>query len=392
MNLLKELLLLTEARIASKEDVEKAIKIINSYATSENPFNDILIRVMGFTSGFVSPDTNKSEVIDVIPVLNELRSNGLVTMRGKNIYKRGDALGQLMRDHTLKGIESVIGGAPAASGRLSLEQIDRLAEFAVGEGNLGDRLSNAPNIWKSGGKRSGDVKSLIQQRIMNSDPNYESLSDGAKNLIPELAQLSNPEDSFQVLKYILQLSKSKKNYTSFVREVEQYFTNEKYVDALYGLVDIGVIDSANGNRINGNVINQIREIINFMSSDSIENISPIDKLNAFLPNFGASATSTSASLHRGVNELLKDKSFVNIVINRLTDEIYDDILDTPTNELSGVKLKVKQIADAFELTDLNEFRNKVNSLIRNRANHKGDENIAAKDEGRFNEFVRKFSI
>lgn len=395
MKLLNELINLFEAKIASKNEIEKAINIINKYTTPENPFNDILIRVMGFTSGFTKPDQNKDEAIDIIPVLDDLKRNGLVSTRGKDMYKRSDALSQLMRNHILKDMNRVIGGITNSDGRLSLEQVERLSTFVSGGSRdipLGDRLNNSINSWKSGGKHSGDVKSIVKDTIKQDDPEYKNLPESSKNMLNKLSTLSDPYNSFHVLKYILHLQKSKKGYTSFIKEIENYFTNEKYIDALYGLVDLGVIDSASGNKINNSVVSDIRNAINFLKQETVQNISLNDKLSAFLPNFSASATSSSASLHRGINELLKKPGFVDIIINRLNSEKFENILNANKEELKGVSLDIRNIADAFNISDLNEFQNKITTLVRNRVNYKGDENISAKNTGRFDEFIRKFSI
>lgn len=395
MRLIEELLILIESRIASERDVKKAISIINKFATTENPFNDILIRVMGFTSGFTKPDPDKPDIINVIPVLDALKRNGLVTMRGNGYYKRGDALGQLMRNHIISDIEKVIAGDVGRSGRLSLDQINRLSALVTGGGvddALGDRLSTTKNIWKSGGKHSGVVRSLVKKTIIESDPTYRDLSGSAKNMLDKMNNLSNPEVAFKVLKHILRLQKSKKNYTSFLFEIENYFSNETYITALYELVDIGVINAADGNKINGSAVQDIRDAIEFMKQGAIENISVNDKLSAFLPHFNASSTASSAVAHRGINEILRKPGFVDIVLKRLTDERYNSIMTTPKDELSNAAMNIRLISDMFDISDMDEFKNKVNELVSNRTDFKGDSNIAAKNEGRFAEFSRKFTI
>lgn len=381
------------------KDIGQVISIINQHATEKNSFQDILIRIMAFSNGLTRPRTDVDEEIDVIPVLNDLVARGFVKSIGKGRYKRTEPLSKLMSLQVSNKLNDVIGGAPnGGNGRLSLEQGRALRSFLLNPGDLiGDKLNASPEIWKSGGKHSGQVKDVVKKTIIETDPSYAKLDSDAKSMLNELQTLSNPYDSFRVLKYLLKLQAHKKGYGNYIDEVKNTFKDDRYLDAFHGLENIGVI---NGNRIDSNAIDAIRNVIDWLQMETVENISLNDKLSAFLPNFSASATSVSASVHRGINAIVTDSKITDIVIPRLTQGRFDEILGSDLTDLKNeakhtgrsTKYNIKLLADELGTRDVNEFKSEVLKLKSNRKDFKGEVNREAKRTGRFEEFIRQFSI
>lgn len=406
MNLIQELLneALLEADNQLIRKMKDAKSIIQSFSSAEVPYEDFLMRIMGFSNGKTKPSQNKHGMIDVVPVLDALASKGYVRKNDNGIYSRvGDVLGRLMAATVQVSRNKAVDGEVTRNGKLNLTQTQQMGHLA-GNGDLGDKLKNAPRNYKAGGVYSGNTKEAIIKIIKENDPSWNELSDSSKAMLDKLNKLSNPLYSFTVLKVLISLRAKKKGYTSFTDEVKTYFKDDEYVDALMQLEDIGIVNAKTGT-INGGSVKDIRNVMDFLEEDTIQNIKPVDKVAAFLPKFMGSAVSTSASTHKNLNNLVlsmhpeskhKKPEFVKaytIINTRLTDDKLHEILsDEESSKGSLITRIIYKLAKTFGVDSVDALKNSIEEKFNNRMNYGGDENKEAKSSGRYEEFIKNFSI
>lgn len=406
MNLIQELLndVLVEADNQLIQKMRDAKAIIQSFSSANIPYEDFLMRIMGYSNGKTKPTENKHGMIDVIPVLDALASKGYVQKNANGVYSRvGDVLGKLMSSTAQNAQTNAMNGDLSKSGKLNLAQTQQMGHLA-GNDDLGDKLQNAPKNYKAGGVYSGNTKEAVLKVIKENDPAWKTLSDSSKEMIDKLNQLSNPLYSFTVLKALISLRGKKKGYTSFTETVKNYFNDEEYVTALMQLEDIGVVDDKNGT-ISGGAIRDIRNVMNFLEEETVQKISPIDKVSAFLPKFMGSAVSTTATTHKNLNNLVlsmhpesqhKKTEFVkayNIIQNRLTDDKLHEILNDENSSNGSLPVRIiYKLAKTFGVNSVEELKNSIEEKFKNRMNYGGDENKEAKNTGRIEGFIKNFSI
>lgn len=406
MNLIQELLndTLIEADNQLIQKMRDAKGIIQSFSSAEVPYEDFLMRVMGYSNGKTKPAQNKHGMIDVIPVLDALASKGYVQKNSNGVYSRvGDVLGKLMSQTAQTAQSNAIDGNVTKQGKLNLAQTQQMGHLA-GSGDLGDKLKNAPKNYKAGGVYSGNTKEAVLKVVKESDPAWKALSDSEKGMIDKLNQLSNPLYSFTVLKALMSLRGKKKGYASFAETVKTYFNDEEYITALMQLEDIGVVDDQAGT-INGSAVRDIRNVMDFLETETVQKITPIDKVSAFLPKFMAGAVSTSATTHKNLNNIVlsmhpeskhKKAEFVrayNIIQKRLTDDKLHEILQDDNSAAGSLPVRIiYKLAKTFGVDSVDELKNSIEEKFRNRMNYGGDENKEAKNTGRIEEFIKNFSI
>lgn len=393
-NLLQEEPIL-ENQQATLKQMQRAKAIIQRYATDRVPFDDFLLRVAAFSNGISIPDPKKPEDINIIPVLDDLAKAGLVAKRANGSYKRGDAVGRLIASVAGKKVDRALDGDISKQGKLSFSQTGQMGHLA-GDGEAGAKLDRAPRNYKQGGKYSGATKEFIIKVTKERDPAWERLGGATKDMISRLQTLSNPSYSFKVLKALLAVRAKKKGYTSFIEYVKQNFKDQGYVDALYDLQSIGVVD-AESNTISNESIKLIRNAMDFFKEEPVEGIPPLDKVGAFLPNFIKNAVASSANTFRAVNNVVTNKRFapiINLINTKLTDDRLDDIMATDDAELrqNQTLFVIKFLAKSLKADTVDELKAAIEEKKANRQDFKSDQNVEAKAIGRMEEFLNIFDI
>jgi len=393
----------TQDNLLNKMRDAKAI--ITKYTSAQSPYDDFIMRLAGFSNGMTKPNPDKPGEINVIPVLDELAAKGYVKKLSDGVYKRTDVLSRLISQATTSAKDRALGGDPSKEGRLGYTRTNQMSHFG-GDGALGDKLKNAPRNYKAGGKYSADTKEAVLNAVKGNDPAWDALPDTTKEMTSKLNDLENPLYSFTVLRALLKMQGRKKGYVDFVKFVQDNFKDSAYVDALYGLADIGAVDLKNGT-VNNSTVRDIRNVLDFMEEETVEGIEPIDKIGAFLPKFIGTATSTSGTQHRELNNIVlamhpnsknKRNEFVgtyNIIQNRLTDDKLQDILSKSREEIKGSGINVRAIyalAKGFNVDTVDELKQEIETKFSNRTNYGSEENKAAKNIGRVEEFKKIFDL
>lgn len=387
--------LLNENDFNLSRNIKRAKSIIQRYTSPSNPFEDVVLRVAGFTDGMTVPNPNADERINVIDLLDELASAKLLVKRPNGAYKRTEAISRLLSHFINKKIDTALDGDLTKAGRLDLTQTKNMRHLS-GDEPAGDKLKNAPPTYKQGGKYSGVTKEYVLKIIKSNDPAWRNLPENTKKMLDDLRTLSNPSYAFKILRSLMNMRATKKGYVPFIEFVQDNFNNEQYVDSLFDLQSIGVLNTKD-NTINMGAVNTIREAINFFNADIVENITPMDKLAAFLPNFVKSAVSSSGATHRTINRILTSKQFEPVVVfirTKLTDATLDDILSRSDEELKPRKtlFTIKYLAKKLDVDTVENLKDKIDEKIENRLNYKSDENKEAKSIGRIGEFFTLFNI
>lgn len=391
---------ITEADQRLLNKMRDAKRIITSYSSAQAPYNDFILRIAGFTKGDRIPDKNKPAEIDIIPALDDLAKKGYVIKKPNGAYKSTDVISRLISMAVNDTRDRASQGDLSKDGKLSTTQVDKMHHMA-GDGTLGQKLNNAELSYKAGGKYSGVTKELILKMIKRKDGKWEELSDSAKAMVDKLNTLDNPLYSFKVLKLLISLRSKKKGYTDFITFVKDYSSDEGYVNALLDLQNIGVVDVKN-NTLNSSAIKDIRNVMNYMEEPTVEDIKPVDKVSAFLPKFFGSAVSTTGETHRRLNQLVslihpsssRNKAeFVRVygfIKNKLTDDQLASIMTD-----SGTSLPeriIKYLGNALNVSTKDELVKAIDTKFKNREDFKSDTNKEAKNTGRFDEFIKNFSI
>lgn len=398
MEFLKDLLLEQDQRLLNK--LKDAKRIITSYSSAQAPYHDFILRIAGFTKGDRVPDKNKPAEIDIIPALDDLARKGYVIKKPNGAYRATDIISRLV-SMAVRDTQNRAGeGDLSKDGKLNTTQVDKMHHMA-GDGSLGQKLNAAERSYKAGGKYSGVTKELILKTIKGKDQKWADLSESTKAMVDKLNTLDNPLYSFKVLKMLLAMRAKKKGYTDFVSYIKEYSSDESYVNALLDLQNIGVVDVKN-NSLNSSAIKDIRNVMDYMEEEPIEDIQPVDKVSAFLPKFFGSAVSTSGETHRRLNSVVSmmhpssrrnKEEFVN-VYNFIKSKLTDDELMTIMSD-SGTTMTeklIKYLGNAFGVTTKDDLVAAIDKKFKNREDFKGEENKESKNTGRFDEFVKNFSI
>ena len=395
MKLLKSILndtFLMEADVGD-DKLARIKNIIMQHTSQTSSFNDTLLRVAAFSNGISRPNPDKPNEINVIPVLNALARVGAVVKRPNGTYKRTDALSRIISQQVNNKVDRALDGDTKADGRLQTTQTKNMGYMGA-DVDAGNKLDNAPRSYKQGGKYSGAAKELVIKTIKDKDPEWANLDDNVKGMVDKLAQLSNPTYSFKVLKKLLLLQSKKKGYVSFVNFVETLFKDERYVEALMDLQNIGVVSDS---KINNAAMDNIRSVINFMGKDSVEGLTAFDKTNAMLPKFMENSVKHTGLVHRAINNVVLNPKFkptIEVINNRLTDEQLSSILATDTKELgnSPIKKTIKFLANSLKVDSADALKAAIAEKVRNRENYNSDENQEAKATGRMDYFKSNFNI
>lgn len=392
MQLLNEFITTTLAEGIA--NMNKARSVIQQFVSPTASYEDLLLRVAGYTNGISIPNKNKDKRVDIIPVLDALADAGLVQRKSNGAYKRGDSVGKLISAEANNKTTKAIGGDNSKDGRLAFTQTNQMG-YMGNSGETGEVLDAAPRNYKAGGRYSGQAKEFIIKSIKEKDHNWKSLSGTTKQMIAKLATIENPLYSFRVLKAVMAKRDKKKGYTDFSSIVKDTFNDQAYIDALYDLESIGLLDAKSGT-LNTGAVKELRNAIEFFKEPPVDGITRIDKLSALLPKFAANATAHSATTHRSLNNLVtnpKYKTVINIINTRLNDDVLADILATPNNELtSPIKRSIKFLASKLDADTVDDLKAAITVKQNNRADFKGDANIDAKNAGRFDFFVKNFDI
>lgn len=393
MSLIVDLLETANAQLLN--NMRKAKNIIQKYTSNSVPFNDFLLRVAAFSNGISVPSHSKPDEINIIPVLDELVSVGLVQKRPSGAYKRGEALSKLIATYINTKTNDAVSGNLSKDGRLTPTQMVGLSHMAGEDQSIVDKLKNAPKTYKQGGKYSGIASEILKKYFMENDENYKNISSQTKDMIKKLSSLPNPSFSFKILKFILNVQKQKKSYTTFVQLVTQFFKNEEYISALHDLFEIGILN-ATTNTINNSSIQEIRNVISYMQSPIDDpDLTNLDRVRAFLPRFLKEATDTSATTNRNINAILLNPRFkpiLNFINTKLSEDEFQQIISLDMSSLDQNDKIIKYLAKAFNSTSIVDLKQKIEQKYKNRQDFKSDENISAKNIGRFEEFEKIFQI
>ena len=378
-----------KALFEARQDVAEVNRIIQRFVTDTAPYDDIVLRVAGFTGRFRKPDTNKSESIDIIPVLDALTKAGYVRKRSDGMYTRSDAVSRVISDLNNKKLDTRLARETDTGGRLTTTTAARMAYMSDTDGKTaGEVLDSAPRTYKAGGKYSGPVREFIIKTIKENDPAYAAMPDSAKEMITTLRNLSQPKNAFKLLRDFLAKRNARQGYASFVKYVTSAYGDKAYVDALAGLDNAGIVVSERGT-INLRAVEDIRTVMNYFAGESFDNIEPVDKVGAFLPNFIGTATADSAAPARNIKMFLTEPKFASVIdrINRgLTDDYFATTMSKEPNELPSIADKViHRLATYVDADSPDDLRTKVQNL-------RGRQDDATKAKGRTDSLFKTFSI
>lgn len=404
MKLLHSLLesFINEAAPATQNQINTVKSIISKYATPSVPYDDIIQRLAGLTNRFTKPSPDMAgDKIDVLPIIKELVSKGFLKAQTNGTYRRADAVSRVLGNAVNSVEDRAMKGDLSQKGDLKVSQTNALGHLA-GDAPLGDKLKNAPQNYKHGGIYSGKTKEAVYKAIVDNDPNWNALSAESKDMVTKLNSLPNPLNSFVVLKRLLKARATKKGYIDIVKEIKGFSKSQDDMDAAMDLSDIGVIDVKN-NTINNMAIKNIRNVIEFMKADTIENIEPINKMEAFLPKFLTAAKNIGAKRHvQQINPIIKkmhpqspdaSKAYVNLynfIQSSLTDDELQRILSSePTAPRDKV---LRSLATNLRANSVDSLKTEIETKFSNYTDNRGEDNRQAKNSGRIEDFIQSFDI
>jgi hypothetical protein len=390
-----------ELRGSTTQQRELTKNIISNYVdrmNAEKPENMGNASVKGVLNTLVSYARRRHPIkledriqgIDVRPLARELAKARVLRQVGPDTYTVANSvLGDLMSGKWEEESQEY-----ANTGTIDNKGARTMTKFEQG-------VARGGRGYKLGQDKSGEEKNKTKATIKNNDEAWGALTDGDKAMVDKLSNLSNPSQAFKALKYIVRLqrnaAKTKKNYSTVVNAIEAESSHGgEFADALSELKSAGIV--AENGTVNHKATQAINNVVEFMGSESSTGITPTEKITAFLPKFiqGAIGNIRSTGVEHLKNDIVKNPVYKGPLdamnTPRFTDDVLTDILNSPRDELSPTRRKMRYIARVFKQDTVDGLRDAIATKMRLRRDHAGDENKAAVSLGRSDEFKKLFSL